>query len=229
VFDKALQARASARAPRSVGAAAVQAAPAAGLPRTDHGGLATPEQLGASSSSAIRTATSETVEHVGSYVLLMVMTQLVGGMVERSEIMNLTPQHFPNVWLAMGFLVLVKVLLGMVMEPLGAIILVSSTLAPMAYRNGIDPVNFWMMVLVAFELGYLLPPVALNQLLTRQVVGEAEIEASDRELAGLSFYRRYERWILPCAVMSISLVIVAFGPLVVQRFDIFRPVLNWWP
>jgi hypothetical protein len=61
------------------------------------------------------------------------------------------------------------------------------------------------------------------------VVGEAEIEASDRELAGLSFYRRYERWILPCAVMSISLVIVAFGPLVVQRFDIFRPVLNWWP
>jgi len=138
------------------------------------------------------------------------------------------PQHFPNVWIAMGFLVLVKVLLGMVMEPLGAIILVSSTLAPMAYRNGIDPVNFWMMVLVAFELGYLLPPVALNQLLTRQVVGEAEIDRSDREVVGLSFYRRYERWILPCTVMAISLLIVAFLPLAVQRFSVFEPILRWW-
>ena len=191
-----------------------------------------PASIGMASSQgtgpAIRVATAETVEHVGSYITLMVATQLVGGMVERSEVMGMLPQHFPNVWLAMGFLVLVKVLLGMVMEPLGAIILVSSTLAPMAYRNGIDPVNFWMMVLVAFELGYLLPPVALNQLLTRQVVGEAEIERSDREVEGLSFYRRYERWILPCTVMSISLLLVAFVPLAVQRFSIFEPILRWW-
>ncbi|RZL02937.1 MAG: TRAP transporter large permease subunit [Rubrivivax sp.] len=187
-------------------------------------GIASSQGTGA----AIKVATAETVEHVGSYITLMVATQLVGGMVERSEVMGMLPQHFPNVWLAMGFLVLVKVLLGMVMEPLGAIILVSSTLAPMAYRNGIDPVNFWMMVLVAFELGYLLPPVALNQLLTRQVVGEAEIERSDREVSGLSFYRRYERWILPCIVMSISLLLVAFVPLAVQRLSIFEPILHWW-
>lgn len=179
--------------------------------------------------AAIRVASSETVEHVGSYICLMVATQLVGGMVERSEVMNALPQHFANVWLAMAFLVVVKVLLGMVMEPLGAIILVSSTLAPLAYQNGIDPVNFWMMVLVAFELGYLIPPVALNQLLTRQVVGEAEMARSDRDVVGLSFYRRYERWILPCAVMSVSLILVAFGPLVVQHIEFFQPVLHWWP
>jgi TRAP-type C4-dicarboxylate transport system permease large subunit len=178
--------------------------------------------------AAIKVASSETVEHVGSYICLMVATQLVGGMVERSEVMNALPQHFANVWLAMAFLVVVKVLLGMVMEPLGAIILVSSTLAPLAYQNGIHPVNFWMMVLVAFELGYLTPPVALNQLLTRQVVGEAEMERADREVAGLSFYRRHERWILPCAVMSVSLIIVAFGPLVVQHFEVFQPVLRFF-
>jgi TRAP-type C4-dicarboxylate transport system permease large subunit len=165
---------------------------------------------------------------VGAYISLMVFTQLISGVVERAELMNLAPQHFPNVWLAMGFLVVAKVLLGMVMEPLGAVLLVSSTLAPMAYNNGIEPVHFWMMVLVAFELGYLLPPVALNQLLTRQVVGEAEIDRADAEVAGQSFYRRYERWILPCAVMSLSLAIVAFGPLIVQRFEIFKPILNWW-
>ncbi|MDO9001887.1 MAG: TRAP transporter large permease subunit [Aquabacterium sp.] len=187
------------------------------------------EKRPAGTIAAIKVASSETVEHVGSYICLMVATQLVGGMVERSEVMNAFPQHFANVWVAMAFLVVVKVLLGMVMEPLGAIILVSSTLAPLAYQNGIHPVNFWMMVLVAFELGYLTPPVALNQLLTRQVVGEAEMERSDREVAGLSFYRRHERWILPFAVMSVSLVIVAFGPLVVLHVELFQPLLHWWP
>lgn len=186
-------------------------------------------QRTAGTMAAIKVASAETVEHVGSYICLIVATQLVGGMVERSEVMNALPQHFANVWLAMAFLVVVKVLLGMVMEPLGAIILVSSTLAPMAYRNGIAPVNFWMMVLVAFELGYLTPPVALNQLLVRQVVGEIELAQADREVAALSFFRRHERWILPFAVMSVSLVIVAFGPLLVQHVDIFQPLRSLAP
>jgi TRAP-type C4-dicarboxylate transport system permease large subunit len=98
----------------------------------------------------------------------------------------------------------------------------------MAYANGIEPVHFWMMVLVAFELGYLLPPVALNQLLTRQVVGEAEIDKSDAEVSGGNFYRRYERWILPCAVMSLSLAIVAYGPLMVQHFEFLKPVKDFF-
>jgi len=177
--------------------------------------------------NAIGAATHETVSHVGAYICLMLFTQLVGGVVERSEVMGMAPQHFPNVWLAMGFLVVAKVVLGTVMEPLGAIVLVSSTLAPMAYANGIDPVHFWMMVLVAFELGYLLPPVALNQLLTRQVVGEAEIDRSDAEVSSLGFARRHERWILPCAVMSASLLIVAFGPLAVQRWTWLQHWLSW--
>jgi TRAP-type C4-dicarboxylate transport system permease large subunit len=165
---------------------------------------------------------------VGAYICLMLFTQIVSGMVERSDVMTMAPQHFPNVWLAMGFLVITKVILGMVMEPLGAIMLVSGTLAPMAYNNGIAPVNFWMMVLVAFELGYLLPPVALNQLLTRQVVGEEEIDRADAEVAGQSLYRRYERWILPCIVMALSLGLVAFGPIAVTHIPALQPLANWF-
>jgi len=234
IFDKKLEARDEARQFRPVGAAAAKpthtSLAAHGAPaeagESTQPAYAARRQRGAV--PAIHAATTETVEHVGAYISLMVFTQLISGVVERAELMNLAPQHFPNVWLAMGFLVVAKVLLGMVMEPLGAVLLVSSTLAPMAYNNGIEPVHFWMMVLVAFELGYLLPPVALNQLLTRQVVGEAEIDRADAEVAGQSFYRRYERWILPCAVMSLSLAIVAFGPLIVQRFEVFKPILDWW-
>jgi TRAP-type C4-dicarboxylate transport system permease large subunit len=231
VFDKKMSAREeSSRQFASVGAAAAKPTSAnSHVPAAEGEGVHQPAYAAQRQKTALKSidaATTETIEHVGSYISLMLFTQMVGGVVERSEVMNLAPQVFPNVWMAMGFLVVAKVILGMVMEPMGAILLVSSTLAPLAYANGIDPVHFWMMVLVAFELGYLLPPVAINQLLTRQVVGEAEIDKSDAEVAGQSFYRRYERWILPCIVMSISLGIVAFGPLLVQHVAFFHPIAN---
>jgi TRAP-type C4-dicarboxylate transport system permease large subunit len=116
----------------------------------------------------------------------------------------------------MAFLAGLLVLLGMFMEPLGAIFLVSSSLAPLAVNNGIDPVHFWMLVLVAFELGYLMPPVALNQLLARQVVGNDRIDRADAEVASHSFYRRNERWFLPSGVMAVSLLLVGFVPLIVH-------------
>ncbi len=162
---------------------------------------------------SIRFATNETTGHIGALIMLMALSLTMGGVVSRSGIMDLAPTHFPNIWVAMSFLVVTKVLVGMFMDPFGAVILVSSTLAPIAYKAGIDPVHFWMMVLVAFELGYLLPPVALNQLLTRHVVGEEEIDKADAEVKNLRFFRRYERWIVPVIVMSIGLLTVAFVPL----------------
>jgi len=65
--------------------------------------------------------------------------------------------------------------------------------------------------IVAFELGYLHPPVGLNILLARQIVGrEAEVEKFPVE--GGSFFRRYEHVIVPCTVMGLALGIVAFVP-----------------
>ena len=101
------------------------------------------------------------------------------------------------------------VIVGMTMDALGAVILVSVSVAGIAYENGVDPVHFWMMVLVAFELGYLTPPVAINHLLARQVIGEESwVEKDDTQ----GFLRRYEHIILPMTVMSIALLIVAFAP-----------------
>lgn len=174
---------------------------------------AKPEERRIGFEEAVRVATNETIGHIGALIMLMGLSLCVGGFVERSELMDYAPHEFANVWMAMTFLVVVKVLLGMVMDPFGAVILVSSTLAPIAYHNGIDPVHFWMMVLVAFELGYLLPPVALNQLLARQVIGEVEIDKADAEVKHLGFYRRYERWNLPVIVMTIGMLIVAYLPL----------------
>lgn len=193
------------------------------VPHSLHG---TERQEGVEAS--VRAATNEAIGHIGALIMLMTISLAVGGVVERSEVMEMAPHTFPNIWLAMAFLVVTKVILGIFMDPFGAIILVSGTMAPIAYNNGIDPVHFWMMVLVAFELGYLMPPVALNQLLTRQVIGEEEIMKADHEARNQSFFRRYERWILPSAVMSIGLSIVAFGPLAVQQFEFLAPVKHFF-
>jgi TRAP-type C4-dicarboxylate transport system permease large subunit len=178
---------------------------------------------------SIRYATNETIGHIGALLSLMTLSLAMGGVIERSEVMGYFPKVFESHWTAMAFLVVTKVLLGMIMDPFGAVVLVSGTLAPIAYANNIDPLHFWMMVLVAFELGYLLPPVAINQLLTRQVIGEAEVTEADAEVKHLGFYRRYERWILPLVVMTIGLVIVSFGPLAIHDFPQLAFIKEWFP
>ncbi|MCA9567172.1 MAG: TRAP transporter large permease subunit [Myxococcales bacterium] len=157
-------------------------------------------------------ATHEAAEHIGALLLVMAGSVGVGGVVERAELLALLPTDFGSPFAAMVFLVFVMVLVGMTMDALGAVILVSVTLAHVAEANGIDPVHFWMMVLCAFELGYLTPPVALNHLLAHQVIGEA---ADVSGLPAKNVFERYEHVLLPMVVMGTALVIVAFGPLLV--------------
>jgi len=162
---------------------------------------------------SLRGATNDTTAEIGALLLLFGLSVSIGGVIERSGMMEAFPQSFGSPWMAMLLLMIVLVVLGMVMDAFGAIILVSATIATIAYDSGIHPVHFWMVVLVAFELGYLSPPVALNHLLTRQVVGEEEMRLASEEPG--TFYQRHERILMPLIVMSIALVLVAFVPLAV--------------
>lgn len=165
---------------------------------------------------ALGAATSETTGHIGALLMLMGFSICLGGIIERSEVMNLVPATFGSTWATMGLLVIVLVVIGMCMDPYGAVVLVSATVSAVAYRNGIDPVHFWMVVLVAFELGYLTPPVALNHLLTRQVVGDTKVERAEHEGGG--FWSRHERLLLPIVVMGLALLLVAFLPLALETY-----------
>jgi TRAP-type C4-dicarboxylate transport system permease large subunit len=171
---------------------------------------------------AIRFATNETIGHIGALIMLMALSVSIGGLIERSEIMMAVPSDMGSTLVAITLLVGLMVFIGMVMDPFGAVILVSATVAPIAYNNGINPVHFWMIVLTAFELGYLSPPVALNQLLARQVVGEREMAEADAEVRHLSFYYRYERWILPVIVMAITLMLVSYAPYFFKMFGWYQ-------
>ncbi|HAG96757.1 MAG: C4-dicarboxylate ABC transporter [Pseudomonadales bacterium] len=170
---------------------------------------------------SIRRATTDTTVHIGALLSIMALSLTVGGVIEDSGIFEevaAQSDFFGSTWTAMLALVVVLVIIGMIMDPFGAIVLVSGTVAQAAYSQGIDPLHFWMITLVAFELGYLSPPVAVNHLLTRQVVGEEEIAKAKEETKGKSFWIRHERYVLPITVMAIALVLVAFGPLVYQQY-----------
>lgn len=160
---------------------------------------------------SVRDATNDTTAEIGALLLLLGLSVSIGGVIERSHIMQSFPQAFDSAWSAMLLMVVLLVILGMIMDAFGAVILVTATVAGIAYASGIHPVHFWMVTLVAFELGYLSPPVALNHLLTRQVVGESEVTAAQQETG--TFYQRHERIILPLIAMGISLLLVAFAPL----------------
>lgn len=156
----------------------------------------------------------DTGTHIGALLILMGLSACLGGVIERSEIIELFPHHLGSPYMAMAVLMLVLVIIGMIMDPYGAVILVSVTLYPIAKENGIHPLNFWMTALVSFELGYLTPPVALNHLLTRQVVQSLpEFDENEFVDPALPFWRRHERIVLPIVVLATTLLIVAFGPI----------------
>ena len=154
--------------------------------------------------------------HSGGLLSLMTLSVCIGGIIDRANLNALLPQHFSSPFIAMALLFVILVIIGMIMDPYGAVILVSATLTQIAASNGIAPIHFWVTVLCAFELGYLTPPVALNQLLTRQVVGESAYayeRAIDRPK---NFWYRHERILLPVAVKGIVLLLVAFMPLIIN-------------
>ena len=161
---------------------------------------------------ALRFATNETVGHIGALIILMALSVSVGGFLERIEIMELFPTNIESTVLVITLIVALMIFVGMIMDPFGAVILISATVAPVAYKYGIDPVHFWMITLIGFELGYVSPPVALNQLLARQSIGDAEVNEADAEVKHKSFFWRYERWIFPLLVMVPAMLIIAYVP-----------------
>lgn len=162
---------------------------------------------------SVRHSTTKTAAEIGALLLLFGLSVSIGGVIERSGVMSAFPQSFSSPWTAMVLLVCILIILGMIMDAFGAVILVSATIATIAYQSGIHPIHFWMVTLVAFELGYLSPPVALNHLLARQVVGEKEVELAYKDSG--TFYQRHERVVMPLIVMGIALLLVAFVPLAV--------------
>src|SRR5690606_17296039 len=153
--------------------------------------------------------------HIGALLLLIMASICLGGVIEKSHIVEqIFPQSLGSVWVAMLISILLLVVIGMFMDPFGAAVLVPPTFASYAIQSGIAPIHFWMVALVALELGYLSPPVALHPLLTRLLVGtRARHLARNDQGPNASLLKRFEQMWVPLVVLLTTLLIVGFVPL----------------
>ncbi|CBL44957.1 membrane protein, transporter-related [gamma proteobacterium HdN1] len=171
---------------------------------------------------SVRQATTATSELMGGLLILIALSMAFSGVVEESHIIQSAADQgdlFHNIWTATTALIVLLTLIGMSgLEPFGAVILVSGSVAQVAYKFGIDPVHFWMLVLISFEMAFLAPVIGLNHLLTRHTVGEKETDIAREESRDKSFWYRNERYLFPITVMFISMLLVGYGPIIYKEF-----------
>ncbi len=69
-------------------------------------------------------------------------------------------------WTFLLILNVVMIVLGCVIEIFSAIIVVAPLVVPVANAFGVDPVHLGVIMLASLELGYLMPPIGLNLLMS---------------------------------------------------------------
>jgi C4-dicarboxylate transporter DctM subunit len=100
------------------------------------------------------------------------------------------------------FLMIVNMLLlvvGMFIETLAAIVIVTPILVPMAMGLGIDPVHFGAIIIVNLAIGMVTPPVGVNLFVVSTISG-LKIEEMIRPLLGF------------LAVLLVDLMIITYVP-----------------
>lgn len=118
-----------------------------------------------------------TVETSGAVLLVIASAALFGWVLAREQ----TPQAAADLMLGLtdhplAFLALVCVLLfvvGAVLEPGAAILIVVPVLTPIADGYGIDPLQFAVVVILTLIIGLLTPPVGLVLFVLSGVTGES--------------------------------------------------------
>ncbi|UOM33250.1 TRAP transporter large permease [Acuticoccus sp. I52.16.1] len=76
-----------------------------------------------------------------------------------------------NPYLALGLIVAALLVLGMFVETISALILVTPMLAPIGAAYGIDPIHFAIVTIISVLLGSITPPVAIILILACRIGG----------------------------------------------------------
>jgi C4-dicarboxylate transporter, DctM subunit len=75
-------------------------------------------------------------------------------------------QAIDSRWVFLLMLNLIMIVLGCLIEIFSAIIVVAPLIVPVAVAFGVDPVHLGVIMLASLELGYLMPPIGLNLLMS---------------------------------------------------------------
>lgn len=79
-------------------------------------------------------------------------------------------------------IVLVLLIVGFILEPIAAVLVVMPILAPIGIELGFDPVHFGVFAVCALGVGFITPPVGINLFAASAVSGEQFIEIAWRAI-----------------------------------------------
>ncbi len=81
---------------------------------------------------------------------------------------------------SVAIIVLVLLIVGFILEPIAAVLVVMPILAPIGIELGFDPVHFGVFAVCALGVGFITPPVGINLFAASAVSGEQFIEIAWR-------------------------------------------------
>ncbi|MFB9355758.1 TRAP transporter large permease subunit [Sneathiella chinensis] len=84
-------------------------------------------------------------------------------------ITHLTAQIPGGKWGALAFMMLVLLMLGMVLDPVGIMLITLPVFLPLVAAHGFDPVWFGILFVIMMEIGYMTPPFGFNLFYLRSV------------------------------------------------------------
>ncbi|WP_445396170.1 TRAP transporter large permease [Zobellella sp. An-6] len=129
----------------------------------------------------------ETTTWLTGRVLLILFTATVFG---RLLVENQIPaivaasmlEMTTNIYLIWALIIFFLLFVGMFMETLAAIMILTPVLLPVAYNLGIDPIHFGIVVVCCLSIGFQTPPLGENLFIASGVSGTSIEEISVRAL-----------------------------------------------
>ena len=91
-----------------------------------------------------------------------------------------------SVFVVMGLIVLLYLILGMMLDPLGIILLTLPLTLPVVESYGLDLIWYGVIVVKLLEMGLVTPPIGLNVFVIKSIVGDRI--PLERIFAGVSFF-----------------------------------------
>lgn len=139
----------------------------------------------------------------GSLVIIVsgagVMSEYITMQGIPEQILNYSLQYLPNGSIFMVFSILLLLLVGTFLDPIGAIMILVPILMPIATQFNFDPIHYCLVITIALGIGYITPPLGLLLYTASFVTGRSFVYVS--------------RAIVPTLLIYVlALFIIAFVP-----------------
>jgi C4-dicarboxylate transporter, DctM subunit len=140
---------------------------------------------------------------LGALILIMGVSMAFGRVVSMYDIPQKVTAFIVSIsdnWVVAFMLVnAFLIFVGMWMETLSAIIILTPILLPAMTHFGIDPIHFGILIVITSEIGFLTPPLGVNLFVATS-------------LAGISFERVIRATLLYIAVLMFDVVVFTLFP-----------------